>query len=82
MIRTLGVVATVCGMLLVLTYQNTLEAINANKRIALERAVFKVIPGATSMQAYIVSPAGLVRLNRPKAKAASSSMPRAMPPAI
>ncbi len=60
MIRTLGIVATVCGVLLVLTYQNTLDAINANKRIALERAVFKVIPGATTMMALHVSPAGLV----------------------
>lgn len=60
MVRTLGLVATVCGILLVLTYQNTLEAINANKRIALERAVFKVIPGAKSMKALHVSPAGLV----------------------
>jgi electron transport complex protein RnfG len=60
MIRTLGLVATVCGILLVLTYQNTLEAINANKRVALERAVFKVIPGAHSMKAFHVGKAGLV----------------------
>jgi Na+-translocating ferredoxin:NAD+ oxidoreductase subunit G len=65
MIRTLGVVATVCGVLLVLTYQNTLEAIEANKRIALQRAVFKVIPGAASMQAYYVSPAGVVEASGP-----------------
>jgi len=69
MIRTLGLVATVCGILLVLTYQNTLEAINANKRIALERAVFKVIPGATSMQAYVVSPSGLVPAESAQGKA-------------
>lgn len=60
MIRTLGLVATVCGILLVLTYQNTLEAINANKRVALERAVFKVIPGAHSMKAFHVGKSGLV----------------------
>ncbi len=60
MIRTLGLVATVCGILLVLTYENTLEAINANKRIALERAVFKVIPGAATMKSFYATPAGLV----------------------
>lgn len=60
MIRTLGIVATVCGILLVLTYQNTLDAINANKRIALERAVFKVIPGAKTMKEFHVGRAGLV----------------------
>ena len=59
MIRTLGLVATICGVLLVLTYENTLDAINANKRIALERAVFKVIPGATGMKEFYASPAGL-----------------------
>ncbi len=60
MIRTLGLVATVCGILLVLTYQNTLDAINANKRVALERAVFKLIPGARSMKTFHVGRAGLV----------------------
>ncbi len=60
MIRTLGLVATVCGILLVLTYQNTLRAIQANKRVALERAVFKVIPGAHSMKAFHVGKEGLV----------------------
>jgi Na+-translocating ferredoxin:NAD+ oxidoreductase subunit G len=60
MIRSLGLVATICGVLLVLTYENTLDAINANKRIALERAVFKVIPEAAGMKEWFASPAGLV----------------------
>lgn len=60
MIRTLGLVATVCGILLVLTYQGTLESITANRRIALERAVFKVLPGAAGMREFYASPAGVV----------------------
>lgn len=60
MIRTLGLVATVCGILLVLTYQGTLESITANKRIALERAVFKVLPGSASMREFHASSAGIV----------------------
>lgn len=60
MIRTLGLVATVCGILLVLTYQSTLGPISANKRIALERAVFQVLPGSASMREFHATPAGLV----------------------
>lgn len=59
MIATLGLVATLCGVLIVSAYQGTLEAVTANKRIALERAVFKVIPGAATMREYVVSAAGV-----------------------
>ncbi len=59
MIRTLGLVATVCGILIVSTYQGTLEAVTANKKLALERAVFKVIPGATSVREFVVGTGGV-----------------------
>lgn len=59
MIRTLGVVATVCGILIVSTYQGTLDAVTANKKLALERAVFKVIPGASSVQEFVVGTGGV-----------------------
>jgi electron transport complex protein RnfG len=59
MIRTLGIVATICGILIVSAYQGTLEAVNENKRIALERAVFKVIPGAARVDEFHATPAGL-----------------------
>ena len=60
MIGTLGLVATLCGVLIVSTYLGTLEAVSANKRIALERAVFKVIPGSASMKEFFASPSGVV----------------------
>ncbi|MCP5277184.1 MAG: FMN-binding protein [Thiobacillus sp.] len=60
MIVTLGLVATLCGILIVSAYQGTLEAVAANKRIVLERAVFRVIPGATSMKSFHASSAGIV----------------------
>lgn len=60
MILTLGGVATLCGVLIVSAYQGTLEAITENKRILLERAVFKVLPGAASMRTLYVSPKGVV----------------------
>ena len=55
MVRTLGLVATICGVLIVSAYQGTLEAVNANKKIALERAVFKVIPGAAKVDEFVAT---------------------------
>lgn len=62
MIATLGLVATLCGILIVTTYLGTLDAVAANKRIALERAVFKVIPGSASMREYEIAGAAPVAL--------------------
>lgn len=58
MIRTLGLVATLCGLVIVSAYQGTYDAVQENKRIAVERAVFKVIPAATSIVEYLVPPDG------------------------
>jgi electron transport complex protein RnfG len=59
MIVTLALVATLSGVLIVSAYKGTLEAVAANKRIALERAVFKVIPGAATMKEFVVSAKGI-----------------------
>lgn len=59
MILTLGLVATLCGVLIVSAYQGTLEAVTANKRIALERAVFKVIPGAATLKEFVATGQGV-----------------------
>lgn len=58
MIRTLGLVATICGLIIVGAYQGTFEAVQENKRLALEREVFKVFPAAKSMAAFHALPAG------------------------
>ena len=52
MIRTLGLVSTICGLIIVGAYQGTYDAVAANKRIALERSVFKVVPAAKSIAEY------------------------------
>jgi Na+-translocating ferredoxin:NAD+ oxidoreductase subunit G len=52
MIRTLGLVAALCGLIIVGAYQGTYNAVQENKRIAVERAVFKVIPTAKSIVEY------------------------------
>jgi electron transport complex protein RnfG len=60
MLRTLGGIAMLSGLLVVLVYQYTLPIIAENQRIATERAVFRVIPGAVSKRDFIVTPDGLV----------------------
>lgn len=60
LIRTLGLVATICGILIVAAYQLTLPAVTENRKIALERAVFKLIPEAKSLQGYYASAGGVV----------------------
>lgn len=61
MIRTLGLIAMICGVIIVAAYQGTYAAVQENKRIAVERAVFKVIPHAKSIAEYAVSSAGELR---------------------
>ncbi|MDH4338324.1 MAG: FMN-binding protein [Candidatus Krumholzibacteria bacterium] len=48
MIMTMGTLGLVCAVLIVAAFQLTQPAIERNKAAALERAVFDVIPGATS----------------------------------
>ena len=58
MIRTLGLVSAIFGLIIVGAYQSTYDAVAANKRIATERAVFKVIPAAKSIAEYVALPGG------------------------
>ncbi|MDK9702649.1 MAG: FMN-binding protein [Sulfuritalea sp.] len=58
MIRTLGLVSAICGLIIVGAYQGTYDAVAANKRIATERAVFKVIPAAKSISEFVALPGG------------------------
>lgn len=59
MLRTLGLVATISGLLVVLSYRITLPIIEENKRLAIERALFKVIPGAVSRKDFVLSDDGI-----------------------
>jgi len=47
MIRTLGAIAMLSGLLVVLVFRWTEPIIAENQRIAIENAVFQVVPGAT-----------------------------------
>jgi len=60
MIRTLGLISAICGLIIVGAYQGTYDAVQENKRIAVERAVFKVIPQAKSIVEYLALPDGKI----------------------
>jgi electron transport complex protein RnfG len=55
MLRTLALVATISGLLVVLSYRVTLPFIEHNKQMAIERALYKVIPGAESRRDFVLS---------------------------
>jgi len=59
MLRTLSLVAGLSGLLVVLAYQLTMPLIAENKRIAIERALFKVIPGAVSRRDFRIGEHGI-----------------------
>lgn len=56
MIRSLGLVSAICGLIVVGSYEMTLPAAQANRRLAAERAVFKVLPAAKSITEYHLLP--------------------------
>ncbi|MCB1800261.1 MAG: FMN-binding protein [Gammaproteobacteria bacterium] len=59
MLRTLGLIAALAGFLVVLTYQVTTPMIEENKRQAIERALYQVLPGAESRRDFILDAAGI-----------------------
>ena len=59
LLKTLGLVSTVCGLIIVGAYHGTYDAAAANRRLALERTVFKVIPAAKSMAEWQATPQGI-----------------------
>jgi len=52
MVLTMGGIGLFCGVLIVLTFQLTLPTITVNKARALEKAIFDVIPAATTKTAF------------------------------
>jgi len=60
MILTLGIVAMVSGLLVVLTWQLTYGPIKENQRIMIEKAIFQVIPNSVHRQTYTLTDNGLV----------------------
>ena len=60
MLRTLGGIAMLSGLLVVLVYQFTLPIITENQRIATEKAVFNVVPEAAGKRDFLAGQNGIV----------------------
>ncbi|MDH3399850.1 MAG: FMN-binding protein [Chromatiales bacterium] len=67
MIMTMAGIGIISGILLVFTYMGTLPTIEKNKAEALERAIFDVVPGATSKLTFTPED-GRLRLVDPSEK--------------
>ena len=52
MLQAMVGIGVLCALLIVLTFEKTLPAIEKNKAEALEKAIFKVIPGITKTKTY------------------------------
>lgn len=59
MLGTLAGIAMLAGLLVVMVFQWTQPIIEENKRVAIERAVSKVVPGAVSKRDFLLGPDGL-----------------------
>ncbi|MCP3866978.1 MAG: FMN-binding protein [Gammaproteobacteria bacterium] len=67
MIRTLGLIAMISGLLVVLVVQFTDPIIKEKERLALEQAVFRVFPGidreTATRVSFLLSQQGLIRVD-------------------
>ena len=52
MIVVLGLVSAICGLIIVGAYEGSLSAVQENRRVAMQRAIDKVLPGAAKTVAY------------------------------
>lgn len=58
MLRTLGGIAMISGLLVALVYQFTLPIIAENQRVLTEQAVFRVLPGAVGKRDFVITADG------------------------
>jgi electron transport complex protein RnfG len=59
MLMILGGISMLAGLLVVTAVQFTAPFIAENERIAIEKAIFHVVPGATSRRDFLLGPHGL-----------------------
>ena len=82
MIRTLGAIAMLSGLLVVLVFQYTKPIIAENQRVAIEKAVFKVVPGASRRVDIMLGENGVTVPGEDEMARAKRSMPPLMIKAI
>lgn len=70
LVLSLGIIAMMSGFLVVLAFQLTAPRIAANQQAALEKAVFSVLPSASSKRNFLLAEDGITELaNADAAKA-------------
>ncbi|MGB5260163.1 MAG: FMN-binding protein [Gammaproteobacteria bacterium] len=60
MTRTLGLVSALAGFLVVMAFQITKPMIEENKRLAIEQALYEIMPSAVSRRDFIITAEGLL----------------------
>jgi len=55
MLRTMVGLGVLCALMIVLTYEGTFERIKHNKAVALENAIFQVLPGAVTKTTFALA---------------------------
>lgn len=58
MLKAMVGIGVMCALMIVLTYEGTLPIIKENRAEALEKAVFKVLPGTEKIQAFLLEENG------------------------
>ena len=58
MLVALGLVAAICGLIIVVAFEASLSSVKENRQVAMERAIHKVLPGAAKTVAYVALPNG------------------------
>ena len=56
MLKAMVGIGVMCALMIVLTFETTLPAIEKNKAEALEKAIFKVLPGIDKKQTFQLTP--------------------------
>ena len=67
MLRALGVISMLSGLLIALAYDWTAPIIAEGRRLATEKAVLTLIPGAVTQRAFVIGPEGQPEGLRPAA---------------
>ena len=60
MLRTMVGLGILCALLIVLTYEGTFDRIEHNKAVALENAIYRVLPGAVEKEVFQLTDDGNV----------------------
>ncbi|MBT8189261.1 MAG: FMN-binding protein [Bacteroidia bacterium] len=59
MLKAMVSIGFMCALMIVLTYEGTFNRIEKNKAEALEKAIFKVLPGITKKDMHFVDASGI-----------------------